>query len=144
MCNHLPLDLVIVVSDNSPASQAVTPSSSEPLLTPGKGQTAPPSTPELLSTPRKGSPNTSESLLVPEVEPLKIPDVLTPEPTLTPGNGPLEPLLGNGQTTILDSLSADTWYNLRFKTRLVHGCPTSEGHSVRTFVVNRSGDSYFL
>lgn len=131
VCNHLPLDLVMSVSNNSPARQARTPGTSEPLLSPGKGLTAPPSSPELL---RKGSPNTPESRGGPPSktpEPIftgntGAPDVFIHEPILTPDSGSestptpdSEPVVasGNGQTTILHSLSADTWYNLRFKTR---------------------------
>lgn len=120
------------VSDNSPAGQAGPSKTSEHLLTPGKGRTAPPTTPELL-TDSKGAPHTPDSLVTTEMAPPKAPEpingkvdvpdggVSSPESILTPDTGPLEPLLipGNGQTAILHSLSAETWYHLRFNTRSV-------------------------
>lgn len=116
MRNHLPLDLVLRVSDNSPAGQAGLTKALELLTAPGIGHTAPPSTPELLI-------NAPDSL---PPEPISVSTdggVSSPEPILTPESDPLEPLLipGNGQAAILHSLSAETWYNLRFKTRSVIG-----------------------
>lgn len=143
LCNHLPLDLVMTFGNNSPAGQAGPSKASELLLVPGKGQTAPPSTPELLIT-SKVDPGSG---IAPEMAP-KTPEPIhrnadTPEPLptndgvsradpgiLTPDSCSLEPLLipGNGQTAILHSLSADTWYNLRFNTRSVvrYGCGDAE------------------